>query len=123
MPYVIDLTLPLKTVAGLNAREHHLTRASRVRKERAVAANALSERLARRSGIPCTVTLTRVSPGTLDDDNLQGALKAVRDGVADALKVDDADPRVRWQYAQAKCPRGSYRVLVNVWSQKADCNG
>lgn len=123
MPYSIDLTLPLKTVAGLNAREHHFTRAARVRKERVTARNALSERLARRSGLPCTVTLTRVSPGTLDDDNLEGALKAVRDGVADALRVDDADSRVRWQYAQAKCQRGAYRVLVNLWAQQADSYG
>lgn len=42
------------------------------------------------------VLLTRVSPRNLDDDNLAGALKAVRDGVADALKVNDRDPRVVW---------------------------
>ena len=42
------------------------------------------------------VLLTRISPRELDDDNLAGALKAVRDGVADALKVNDRDPRVVW---------------------------
>jgi hypothetical protein len=42
------------------------------------------------------VLLTRISPRELDDDNLAGALKAVRDGVADALKVNDCDPRVVW---------------------------
>lgn len=52
--------------------------------------------------LPCVVRLTRLSPGTLDDDNLRGALKAVRDGVADRLGVDDRDPRVTWEYAQER---------------------
>jgi hypothetical protein len=50
---------------------------------------------------PLVVTLTRLSPGTLDDDNLRPALKSVRDGVADALGLpDDRDPRVEWRYGQ-----------------------
>ena len=41
---------------------------------------------------PCTVTLTRVAPSSgLDDDNLAGALKGVRDEVAKWLRVDDRD--------------------------------
>jgi hypothetical protein len=52
--------------------------------------------------LPLVVTLTRLSPGELDDDNLRPALKSVRDGVADALDVDDRDKRVRWEYYQRK---------------------
>lgn len=37
------------------------------------------------------IVITRVSSGTLDDDNLGGALKAIRDGVADALEINDRD--------------------------------
>lgn len=48
------------------------------------------------------VTLTRVSPRKLDDDNLQAAFKAVRDEVARWLGIDDGDPRVDWWYAQEK---------------------
>lgn len=54
------------------------------------------------AGRRITITLVRIGPGTLDDDNLSGACKAVRDGVADALGIDDDDPRVRWRYAQRK---------------------
>lgn len=64
--------------------------------------------------LPCTVTLTRHSAGVLDDDNLRGALKGVRDGVADALGVKDNDPRVEWRYAQAKAPRGHYAVQIDL---------
>jgi hypothetical protein len=38
---------------------------------------------------PSRVILTRVCSGKLDDDNLVGAFKPVRDGVADALGIDD----------------------------------
>lgn len=62
-------------------------------------------------GALLVVRLTRVSPGTLDDDALPAALKHVRDGVADRLKVDDASPLVRWEYAQAK---GEAAVRVEV---------
>jgi len=60
--------------------------------------------------LPAAVRLTRVAPRPLDDDNLQRALKAVRDGVADWLGVDDRDPRVRWFYAQAVDGRPRYQA-------------
>lgn len=61
------------------------------------------------------VTLTRLSSGTLDGDNLQGALKAVRDGVADGLWMDDKDSEaMHWRYAQEKCKRGYYGVRVKI---------
>jgi hypothetical protein len=56
-----------------------------------------------------------MSAGTLDDDNLRGALKAVRDAVTDALGLrTDADERVQWHYAQARVGRGCYGIEVAV---------
>lgn len=49
---------------------------------------------------PITILLTRVSPRKLDDDNLQGALKSIRDGVADWLGIDDGSADLSWQYDQ-----------------------
>ena len=106
------IELPIKTVGGLNAREHYRARAKRVKTERTEAAFAV--RVSRHKPLPCKVLLTRISPGTLDDDNLQGALKAIRDGVADALGIDDRDPRVSWRYAQAKAGKGVYAVRIEV---------
>ena len=63
---------------------------------------------------PLLVTLTRESAGILDDDNLRGALKAVRDGVADWLGVPDNDPRVTWLYEQRLVARKQYAVEVDV---------
>jgi len=40
-------------------------------------------------GRPISIKVTRISRGRLDDDNLVGALKYIRDGIAEALLVDD----------------------------------
>lgn len=58
------------------------------------------------------VLLTRVAPRRLDSDNLARSLKAVRDGVADALKRDDGDPSITWLEDQRA---GAYAVEVAVW--------
>lgn len=63
------------------------------------------------------VRLTRVSKGTLDFQNLAGALKHAQDGVASRLKVDDASPLVEWHYAQAK---GEAEVVVQIWKTGED---
>jgi len=42
------------------------------------------------------VVLTRISPRPFDDDNNAAALKSVRDGIAEAWGIDDAEPRVTW---------------------------
>lgn len=45
---------------------------------------------------PRVVVLTRVSPKAFDSDNLEAAFKSVRDGMAEAWGINDADPRVMW---------------------------
>jgi hypothetical protein len=48
------------------------------------------------------ITLVRVSPRAFDSDGTAAAFKHVRDGVADALGIDDGDPRLRWDYASRR---------------------
>jgi hypothetical protein len=57
------------------------------------------------------VTITRVSPGRLDDDGATASAKHVRDAVAVWLGVDDADHRVRFVVEQAK---GAAAVRIAV---------
>lgn len=101
--------LPIKTVSVMNLREHWAARASRAKAHRQ-AARVLTPI----HPLPCVVTLTRYSPGTLDTDNLNSALKATRDGVADKLGVPDNDPRIEWRYAQAKAKRGEFGVQIRI---------
>lgn len=98
------LSVPMRTVPGLNVREHHMARSRRVKTERAHVAWALVN--VSKPALPCVVTLTRVAPSNgLDDDNLAGACKGVRDQVAAWLGVDDkrADV-VRYEYRQERGP-------------------
>jgi hypothetical protein len=60
------------------------------------------------------ITLTRIAPRALDSDNLASGLKAARDGVADALGVDDGSSRIEWRYAQQRGKAGEYAVRVEI---------
>lgn len=93
-----------------NLREHHMARARRVKKQRVKARIAMLMTYAQFETV-LVVRLTRVGKRFLDGDNLQGALKAYRDGVADYFAVDDRTPLIRWEYAQEK---GEPAVLVEV---------
>ncbi len=101
--------LPIKTVSEMNQRTHWSDRAARMKSHRTAARLMVPAH-----PLPCVVTMTRLSSGTLDDDNLRSALKGCRDGIADKLGVDDADPRIVWRYGQEKCKRGEYGVRVAV---------
>lgn len=115
MSDAVVLTLPIRVTSGLNMREHWRVRAARVKKERTLATlAAFGCKGFTAIGWPAVCTLTRIAPGLLDDDNLAGGFKAVRDGIADALGIDDADPRISWRYAQQKGPRGEYKAIVRL---------
>jgi crossover junction endodeoxyribonuclease RusA len=111
---VISVSLPLRTRSTLNVREHWRKRAKRAQEERAVVRMRLAGVRGWPPPLPVTVTFTRVGPRALDDDNLAGSFKAVRDGAADALGVDDGSDEVQWLYVQEK---GAYEVRVKVESK------
>ena len=60
------------------------------------------------------VTLVRIAPGTLDDDNVRGALKAVRDEVAAWIDRDDRDKTLRFDYGQESHGADVYRVRIEI---------
>lgn len=98
---------------SLNRRAHHMVHARHVKALRDLVALVLFSHSP--VELPCRVTLTRCSPGTLDaHDNLRGALKPVVDELAAWLGVrrasgvvDDSLDSVEWVYAQEKTPRAS----------------
>jgi hypothetical protein len=112
---VIVVTLPIKIVSEANLRQHWRKAAARKKLHRQTARLVLQQH-ARPMGETeqFTVTLTRVAPRKLDDDNLASGFKAVRDGIADWLGIDDGSPRIRWQYAQHKSEAGHYSAWVRV---------
>lgn len=99
----VCVTVPVRTISAINAREHWAVRAKRVKSERIATAWALrgacSEGLIKREPIVRLTRLMGPRGRMLDDDNLRSALKSVRDSVAEWLRADDADERITWVYA------------------------
>lgn len=60
---------------------------------------------------PLTITITRVGPKHMDDDNLASACKYVRDAIAAKIGVDDGSPLYTWLYQQRI---GQYGVDVEI---------
>ena len=107
------VVIPIRLAAGPNSRLHWARRARVAKRERRAAWLATTGwRLPADGG--AAVTLVRLAPRRLDDDNLRGVLKAVRDGVADRLGIDDRDIRVRWRYAQESGGPGFYGVRLEI---------
>lgn len=122
--------LPIKTVSEANVREHWGSKAYRAKKQRLSTVGGLLAAGWPRPSLPLVITLTRISPRRIDDDNLARSLKAVRDGIADKppgpttkpgrkpaarpswLNVDDGDPGIEWRYAQLVGPPAA--VLIEI---------
>jgi len=113
--------VPIRTRNGLNDREHWSARSRRVKTERA-ATRAAFERLVffphtTDEGATYTVRMTRIAPRRMDDDNLAGALKGVRDEIAACLGVNDGSARVLWGYDQSRGLPKEYAVMVRIDAQ------
>lgn len=64
---------------------------------------------------PMVVLITRLGRRVLDDDNLATACKHIRDGVAEALGVNDGDTsKVVWAYEQEHSQEYKVRVEIDA---------
>jgi hypothetical protein len=114
----LDLTVEgLRIRNGCNLREHWAKRAKRVKAERdAVQLTMWSVGSSQLPPAPYRITLTRIAPRKLDSDNSIAGLKAVRDQVAQQLRISDGDDsQAVWQYGQFKGPYG-----VNILVESLD---
>lgn len=122
-------TAPIHIIPETNQREHWGSKARRVKAQRqgaTIITRAALNKLGRHilplelpnePLLPATVTLTRIiglRGRKLDaDDNRNTAFKAVRDGIADALQVDDGDEGlVRWKYEEEKGSEWAVRIRI-----------
>ena len=110
------IVIPVRTVSEANTHTHWRERARRAKTQRLVARSVILGVMSRGTldALPLVVTITRVAPRALDDDNLASSQKAIRDGIADALGIDDRDPRVSWRYAQRRGDPKKYFVEVSI---------
>ncbi len=112
---MLELFIPLRTRSEMNIREHWVVSSRRHRSQKLMIASSCKAVL-HPGLLPCTVKLIRCGR-KLDDDNLRGALKYVRDAVAELLvpgkavgRADD-DSRITWDYGQEK---GRVGVKIEV---------
>lgn len=107
----ISFEVPVKTASTSNLREHWAAKHKRTDAQKA----ATRRRCPQWTAAPMLyVRLTRVAPRALDDDNLRGALKSVRDAIASWLRVDDRSPLVGWLYEQQRGPTPLVRVEIDA---------
>jgi hypothetical protein len=111
---MIDVTIPGPVPSAANLREYWAARHRRTAAQREAVLWMLKPH-----GKPpgddseLVVTFTRYGR-MLDGDNLQGALKAHRDGVADWLGRNDADPRIEWRYRQMSARPAAARLRIEI---------
>lgn len=113
---LIECNIPVRTNSRANARGHWSKHSGLYKEQRGVSEICFRRFVSNlEAEFPITIVMTRIAPGVLDDDNLQTALKSVRDGIADAIGLPghDADPQLIWRYHQIK-QRG-YSVRVQVY--------
>lgn len=67
----------------------------------------------RKGGVALVVTLVTFRHRETDTDNNVASLKGIRDAVARSLGVDDADPRIKWCYGQARTD-GETGTIVRI---------
>ena len=110
---MISFSMQIKTVSEMNVRCHWSVRYRRLRDHRRAAKihflNSVDLALLK---FPVQINLVRIGRRSLDTDNLAGSFKGIRDGLADAMRMDDADQRVSWKYSQEKGTPQSVRVEV-----------
>jgi len=68
--------------------------------------------------LPCKIVLTRVSPRSLDTDNLPCAFKWIRDAIADLIIPGlapgraDGDELIEWVYEQEKQSQRCTKITI-----------
>lgn len=113
---VWECELPLRTVSLANAREHWSVRSRRGKKEKQTIILAMRDAPeVFRQGLPTVVTMTRIGKRALDDDNLSGSFKAIRDQIAKCMNTDDSPgSNVKWLYEQRKSKDYSIHIHIEV---------
>ena len=95
-------------------RLHWAVKAKLTKSHRQTALKTLQQLGASKPELPIDVYLTRIAPRQLDSDNLSSGFKAVRDGVADWLGIDDGHPGIAWHYKQRVGEPKTYFVELEI---------
>lgn len=73
----------------------------------------IKERKAGKGSVVVRVTLISCRSRITDDDALAYSLKPLRDAISNSLGLDDADPRIKFEYGQLRTD-GTQGVIVKI---------
>ncbi|MCD8349110.1 MAG: hypothetical protein LUC93_00675 [Planctomycetaceae bacterium] len=109
--------MPLKVISEMNWRGHWAARHKRLKEQRGLSYGHCLKNLGypRERDGSFYVKLTRLKgyrQRDFDGDNLQSSFKAIRDGIAQYLGIDDGSDRLTWEYAQEKGKAAGVRVEI-----------
>jgi hypothetical protein len=116
-PWLI-VELPVRLRNTSNARDGWRATAKKAKAVRTLTRNLANNAIAIDGELmrfPLVVRLVYIGPRQLDDDGVASAVKSLRDGVADALGVDDRDPRVVWVPDQERGGVREYGARVEIY--------
>jgi hypothetical protein len=109
----------IKTVSEANSREHWAKRNKRKTAQQSEF-HVLWRSYRPKVELPAVVTFTRHSCKVLDDDNLRGAFKGIRDQLAKEIGVDDGSESVRFEYKQVRIKERQHFFTVEIDRLLAD---
>lgn len=102
--------VPIRLVSVANCREHWSAKAKRTKAHRQAGFLLTPKGIE----LPAVVTITRVGIRPLDSDNLASCAKALRDGIAQKIGIDDGDSRITWLYAQRRGAPKEFAAEVEI---------
>lgn len=110
--------IPIRLLSESNVAEHWTSKSKRHRTQQ-LQVKAAMNGIDKEIKFPCMIILSRLSPRLLDDDNLVGAFKHIRDQVADCMIPGkakgraDGDRRLMWEYHQEKSKEKLVKITLH----------
>ena len=111
----IIFNLNIQGLNKSNRYSHWGKQAAAKKKQRALSCVKVANEMALGNLQKCSsyeVTFLRSGVRLLDDDNFIGGCKHIRDGIADALGIDDGSNKLRFIYLQTKGQRKFLQVNI-----------
>ena len=116
----IAFELPIRIISELNNTDHWRTKHKRKKLIKSEIINAMCSLKLPTIEDSTKILLTRIAPRALDEDNLIGAMKTVRDSVASMLLPGlaagraDGAKHIAWHYDQKKDKPKQYGLRVEI---------
>jgi hypothetical protein len=108
----LTFIIPVRLLTGGNIPYRRFATGRRAKVERDAARLVTRNEVRYGVRLPLKITLTRLAPHPVDEDNLGNRLKHVQDGVADGIGLPNDRDGLHWVYAQETAPAESVRVSI-----------